>query len=133
MAKQIKRFGPIVAILALIGVVVIVPFAESDPPGGQGDPEIAQAVRGAVGFGKVDVLPAMAQDNKHRQMINHARSFVADHETELAPLVENYNSARDALAHAITWGEGIEDAREAEQAARSAIVQAVADKSTWLT
>ena len=89
--------------------------------------------RGAVGFGKVDVLPALAQDNKHRQMIRHARSFVADHENELAPLVENYNSARDALAHAITWGEGIEDAREAEQAARSAIVQAVADKSTWLT
>ena len=127
MAKQIKKFGPAVLLITMIGVVVIVPLAQSDPPTGQGNPEIAQAVRGAVGFGPVDVLPALAQDNKHRQMINHARSFVADHEAELAPLVADYNSARDILAHAITWGENIEEARQAEQAARSAIVQAVAD------
>lgn len=127
MAKQIKRFGLAIVLITVVGVVVIAPLAKSfqTGPPGQGDPEIAQAVRGLVGFGPVDVLPALAQDNNHRQMIAHARSFVADHEAELAPLVANYKSANTALVHAITWGEDTEQAYHQLNVARQAVTGAV--------
>ncbi len=130
MAKQIKRFEPAVVLITMIGVVVIVPFAQSDPPGSDGDPTIAMSTRRAVAFGPVDCLPALVNDNAHRVMINHARSFVTDHETELAPLVANHDAGRDALVRAITWGQEIDTARQDLESTRLAIVTAAA--SRWL-
>lgn len=127
MAKQIKRFGPAVFLIALIGIVLIVPFAQSDPPGSDGNPAIAMSIRRAVAFGPVDCLPALVNNNAHRAMIDHARSFVADHETELAPLVANHDSARDALVRAITSGQEIDTARQNLESARLVIVTAITD------
>ncbi|MEE9294243.1 MAG: hypothetical protein V3W34_04660 [Phycisphaerae bacterium] len=127
MAKQLKRFGILVFLIAAVGVVVVVPLARSYQSGPPllGDPAIAQAVRDVVGFGPMDVLPALAQDANHRQMITHARAFVAEHETELTPLVENVQQTRKALSHAITWGQDTTQARQAVDEARSAISQAI--------
>ena len=67
-----------VFLITLIGVVLIVPFAQSDPPGPGGGPEAAQSIRWAVACGPIGCLPALLTDNAHPAMINHARSFVAD-------------------------------------------------------
>lgn len=129
MAKQIKTFGPIVLLVALIGVFVVIPLAQSYQQGPplMGDPHIAKTIRGAVGFGAVDVLPALAAGNGHSGMINAALVFVADHEAELAPLVENYDSAYAVLINAITWGEDPTAARQAVEDARQAIVAGIVD------
>ncbi|MCZ6653631.1 MAG: hypothetical protein O7D91_11470 [Planctomycetota bacterium] len=129
MAKQIKRFGPIVLLVALIGVFVVIPLARSYPQGPppMGDPHIAKTIRGAVGFGAVDVLPALAAGNGHSGMINTARAFVADHQAELDPLVENYDSAYADLTNAISWGEDPTAARQAVEDAGQAIVAGIVD------
>ncbi len=53
-----------VFLITLIGVVVIVPFAQSDPPGPGGDPEIAQSIRRAVAFGPCSTTSATVMGAK---------------------------------------------------------------------
>lgn len=127
MAKQIKKFGPIVAVLALIGVFVIIPLAQSyqQGPPPMGDPSIGLFIRDVIGFGHADALPALMGDGLHRQMINHARIFTAEDQPALGVLMEHYRSAEKELRRCITWGEDTEEAYGQLQGARQAVAAVV--------
>lgn len=136
MAKQLRKLGPIVIALAVIGVLAILPFAQSDPPtdgpcdpGGPPaplpvNPGLARTVRAAVGFGPTDVLPAVAGDENHQQMIGDGIGFCAEDEEPLASLVAARQEVHNQLVYAITWGKDTAPIYEQLAAAHEALAEA---------
>jgi hypothetical protein len=97
-----------------------------------GEADSAQAVREALGFGPEDVLPALAGDAGHEQMIDLALDFAADHEEALAPLVEAEQQAMAELVHRLTWNQGAQDAYAQLHNARDALANQAASLLTDL-
>ena len=120
-----KPRHPLTACLcaALCGVIAV-----ADAPAAPPSPtELASTLRQAIGFGATDVLPAVAGDANHRQMIALASAFVTEHQAQLTPLFVDLRAARKELTRCLTWGEDPTAARQELQDARQAMVAAISD------
>jgi hypothetical protein len=133
MARRVKQFGPYVVIAAIMFMMVVPALVHSQPAADPtSDADSAQAGREALGFGPEDVLPALAGDAGHEQMIDLALDFAADHEEALAPLVEAEQQAMSELVHRLTWNQDAADAYAQLHNARDALAQQAAGLLTDL-
>lgn len=133
MVQKIKSVGIYVAIATSATILLVAPFVRSQPAAEPvGDADSAQAGREALGFGPEDVLPALAGDVGHEQMIDLALDFAANHEEALAPLVEAEQQAMAELVHRLTWNQDAQDAYAQLHNARDALASQAASLLTDL-
>jgi hypothetical protein len=100
--------------------------AEGPPadPGAAADAVTARRIREALGFGPMDVLPAMVGRQAHQRMIEEGLTYLAAHEAEVTPLAEAYWAAKKELLHRIAWSNDPPTGFAELQQARQAIVDA---------